>query len=68
MIENKISEQRHCITVDLIPEDEDRQDELNRIMRKPGDPPYNPNAKWHDPPVVPPNGTQEKPGTDSQKS
>jgi hypothetical protein len=65
---NKTEASRHCITVDAIPEDEERQDELNRIRRKPGDPPYNPNAKWHDPPVVPPNGAQQKPADESQKS
>jgi hypothetical protein len=44
------------ITVDAIPEDEEVQDELNRTMRKPGAPPYDPNAKWLDPAKPTPNG------------
>jgi hypothetical protein len=44
------------ITVDAIPEDEERQDELNRTMRKPGAPPYDPNAKWLDPAKSTSNG------------
>jgi hypothetical protein len=47
------------ITVDAIPEDEERQDELNRTMRKPGAPPYNPNAKWLDPAISTANGGAE---------
>jgi hypothetical protein len=38
------------------------QDELNRtMMRKPGAPPYNPNAKWLDRRVTPPNGAAGDP-------
>jgi hypothetical protein len=37
-------------TFDAIPEDDEVQDELNRLLRKPGDPPYDPTAKWLDPP------------------
>jgi len=52
------------------------QDELNRTMRKPGAPPYNPNAKWLDrrvsttngapaDQVVPPNDTSNETNDDS---
>jgi hypothetical protein len=40
-------------TVDLPFDSDIDQDEANRTRRKPGAPPYNPNAKWMDPPVVP---------------
>jgi hypothetical protein len=53
---------RTVITVDAIPEDEDRQDELNRTMRKPGDPPYDPHAKWLDPAKPKPNGQEANQG------
>ena len=59
---------RISITVDAIPEDEVGQDEFNRIRRKPGAPPYNPNAKWMDPPVVPPKGAEDKPADGPQQS
>ncbi len=32
-------------TFDAIPEDEEKQDELNRRLRKPGEPAYSPPAK-----------------------
>jgi hypothetical protein len=37
-------------SLDAIPVDDDEQDRLNRLLRKPGDPPYDPTAKWLDPP------------------
>jgi hypothetical protein len=55
---NKTEGPRTVITVDALPEDEERQDELNRTMRKPGAPPYNPNAKWLDPADSTPNSVQ----------
>jgi hypothetical protein len=41
---------RKCYSFEAILEDDATQDELNRLMRKPGDPPYDPTAKWMDPP------------------
>jgi hypothetical protein len=67
-ISKKTPEPRHCIFVDAVPEDEERQDELNRTMRKPGDPPYNPNAKWLDPANSTPSSGQTEPPAGSQKS
>jgi hypothetical protein len=53
------------VTIDLPFENDIDQDEINRTRRRPGDPPYNPNAKWMDPPVIPPDGPQEKPRGDA---
>ena len=36
--------------IDLPFENDLDQDEFNRTHRKPGDPPYDPTAKWMDPP------------------
>jgi hypothetical protein len=38
----KIDEPRLSYTFDAVPEDEETQDELNRRMRKPGEPGYRP--------------------------
>jgi hypothetical protein len=37
-------------TFEVFPVDEDEQDRLNRLLRRPNDPPYDPTAKWLDPP------------------
>jgi hypothetical protein len=47
---NELEGPRKSYTFDATPEDEATQDELNRLLRKPGDPPYDPTAKWMDPP------------------
>ena len=47
-------------TVELPFDNDLDQDELNRTMRKQGDKPYDPAAKWLDPAVVAPIGSQEK--------
>ena len=52
-----------CYTFELSPLDDAQQDELNRLMRKPGDPPYDPTAKWLDPPKSPPVKRNESPAT-----
>ena len=36
-------------TFDAIPEDEERQEELNRLMKKPGEPGYRPPVKKTEP-------------------
>jgi len=48
-------EPRASFTFDAIPEDDERQEELNRTMRKPGEPPYYPPGKK-------PNATGPQPG------
>ena len=37
-------------TFEVFPVDEEEQDRLNRLLRGPYDPPYDPTAKWLDPP------------------
>jgi hypothetical protein len=53
---------------EVSPVDEAQQDELNRLLRKPGDPPYDPTAKWLDPPkssnVKPDRAPATNPGTE----
>jgi hypothetical protein len=49
-------EPRTSYTYDAIPEDEERQEELNRLMRKPGEPPYCPPVKKSET-AVPQNGS-----------
>jgi hypothetical protein len=63
----KAVEPRTSYTFDAIPEDDETQDELNRRLRKPGEPGYCPPAKTGEASSTQPGNAQGEPSVQPRK-